>query len=71
MNLRKEGFIPINGPSSFDFISPMKDEISRYFMFREFEMTKKTIVSFFCKLSPRGTKKYKMMPRGTLLVEIN
>ena len=42
MNLRKEGFIPRKGPSSFDFMSSMKGELSHHFMFRESEMTKET-----------------------------
>ena len=40
-NLRKEGFVPRKGPSSFDFMSPMKVN-SFFFMFRKSEVTKKT-----------------------------
>ena len=42
-NLRMEGFIPIKGPSSFDFMSSTKVSSFFRFMFRNSAMTKKTL----------------------------
>ena len=60
MNLGKEGFIPGKGPSSFDFMSPMKVNLVS-FMFREFERRHKETPkrSFFVNLVPKARKSIK------------
>ena len=52
-NLIKEGFVPKKGPSSFDFMSPVKLN-STLFMFRESEQRHKETPKgpFFVRFSP-------------------
>ena len=55
MNLRKEGFVPKEGLSMFNLMSPMKEK-SVSFMFREFEQ--------LWKKTPKGPFSYDLVPKA-------
>ena len=64
------GSFPEKGPSSFDFMSPMKENSFVVSCLESLKWLRGLQGGIFHKFSPQGHKKYKIMPRRTLPVMI-